>query len=110
MTRKYFGNGRRTPDGVRASLRAAYVTDRRHDDHPQLWLSRPSGGGNVISRGYFQRGRKAHVGDHRDTQHLHPRVDGNHDLGHPLNLMDRVGAGCISRILSGSGGILEDKT
>ena len=28
----------------------------------------------------------------------------------PLNLMDRVGAGCISRILSGSGGILEDKT
>ena len=28
----------------------------------------------------------------------------------PLNLMNRVGAGCISRILSGSGGILEEKT
>ena len=32
------------------------------------------------------------------------------DPDSPLNLMDRVNAGCISRILSGSGGILEDKT
>ncbi len=28
----------------------------------------------------------------------------------PLNLMNRVNAGCISRILSSSAGILEDKT
>ena len=32
------------------------------------------------------------------------------DPDSPLNLMDRVNAGCISRILSGSGGILEEKT
>ena len=32
------------------------------------------------------------------------------DPDSPLNLMDRVNAGGISRILSGSGGILEEKT
>lgn len=32
------------------------------------------------------------------------------DSDGPLNLMSRVNAGCISKILSGSDGILEDTT